>query len=96
MAHSLSPDRVYVRSWASEMLRRTHRTLRNYYLKKGRGREFDVLYPYLTRDEQLKPYRQVATELDEFRRLGQSQRQPHAQTLSLRFGERGSGDAGQR
>lgn len=63
MADKLSADRVYLRSWASEMLRRTHHTLRNYYVKKDQAKEFETLYPYIPKDEKLKPYSEVAAEL---------------------------------
>ena len=56
----LTPDQVYERQWAADMVHRTLERLRHTEIRAERGRAFDLLKPHLLGDEDATPYAELA------------------------------------
>jgi RNA polymerase sigma-70 factor (ECF subfamily) len=63
-AHSLQPDVLFDRQWATTLLERTMKRLHEEYVNSGRTRLFELLRGALARDESSLPYAQIAGQLN--------------------------------
>ena len=63
-AHDLTPDKLFDRSWAAEILSAAVRRLSEQYDEAGKSREFSVLKNYLTVKKGEISYREVGAGLD--------------------------------
>jgi RNA polymerase sigma-70 factor (ECF subfamily) len=62
-ADPLSPDRLYDRAWALELLARVLARLREEQAEGGRADHFEVLKGFLTAEDANRPYAEVADRL---------------------------------
>ena len=62
-AHGESPDILYERQWALTLLDRVRARLRAEYTASGRAGLFDLIEGRLTRDDDARPYAEIATRL---------------------------------
>jgi len=62
-ATDLTPDKIYDRCWAWTLLELALGRLREEYTRIGKGREFEVLKPFLTAESTDGGYQHAATEL---------------------------------
>jgi DNA-directed RNA polymerase specialized sigma24 family protein len=61
--HELTPDRIFLREWATTLLSRVMATLREESNRKGKGRLFDRIRPALLGSEASPCYAEIAADL---------------------------------
>ncbi len=64
MAHRLSPDRLFERSWALTVLQNALAKLRSEYVDAGKGPVFEHLRRHITAEQGEAKYRNSAQELE--------------------------------
>jgi DNA-directed RNA polymerase specialized sigma24 family protein len=62
-AHELTPERIFERAWAVQLLELVVSRLRKEFTDKGKGAEFDVLQPFLAGRHVDASYEQTAAAL---------------------------------
>jgi RNA polymerase sigma factor (sigma-70 family) len=62
-SHDLTPEKMFERRWALNLLAETLSKVRDEYAIGGKLKLFDHLKPYLGGDKNMVPYRQIAAEL---------------------------------
>jgi RNA polymerase sigma factor (sigma-70 family) len=63
-AHTLSPEKLFERSWALTVLKQAMARLRTECIEAGKGHLFEHLKSYLQADDASPPYAGIAAELD--------------------------------
>ena len=63
-SHELTPERIYERRWAFTLLEQALATLREEYVRSGKGALFEYLKPYLGGNPGTMPYEEAAAALD--------------------------------
>lgn len=82
-AHSLTPEKIFERTWAMTLLQSVLGSLRDEYTSDGKGPLFEVLQHCLTGDQDGLSYAEVATRLN----LTEGAVKMVALRLRRRFGE---------
>ena len=62
-SHLATPEALYERRWALDMLERAAAEVRSHYEKNGRADLFDALKPFLGADGAAVPYSELADQL---------------------------------
>lgn len=61
--NDLTPDKIFEKQWAMEVLQRAMATLREEFVQRGKIDQFDRLKGYLTGDVETTPYRELGCQL---------------------------------
>ena len=78
-----TPERIFERRWAHNVLHRSLARLRERYEKRGKTRTFDALSPLLTETPQRGQYKQLAEQLG----MSDAALKVEVHRLRRRFGE---------
>lgn len=62
-AHDLTPEKIFDRAWAVQLLELVVGRLRQEFVDKGKATEFDALQPFLAGKHGDAPYERAATEM---------------------------------
>jgi RNA polymerase sigma-70 factor (ECF subfamily) len=64
-SHDVTPETLFDRGWAMEVIKQAMACLEAEYLGKGKGAQFETLHPHLTGESERGDYREAAGSLGE-------------------------------
>lgn len=62
-AHHVTPEKIFEQQWALALIDQVQGRLAEEWARSGKGRQFDLLKAFVTGEDTLLPYKQVASQL---------------------------------